>query len=216
MIIGQSIGFFIKEEAKKLGINLSDQMVGQHEVYLRELKKWNQKMNLTGHREEMSILADLFLDSLAFHKGGNETLYGSVLDVGTGAGFPGLPLKISKPDLSITLMEPNLKRVSFLHHIIGTLGLKDVQITTKRLDDFTRLRLNKSEFDFIIFKALRFQNCLPYVKPLLKKGGKVIFSRSLKKAVPLEVSGLSVQKEWVYELPGGCGKRVLTVLCSNN
>ena len=139
----------IKKESEKIGVDLSDETIHQFETYIHELMKWNQKINLTGHKDENYIIANLFIDSLAFHKGLKEKTSGSILDIGSGAGFPGLPVKISEPGLSVCLVEPNLKKVSFLHHVIGTLNLKNVGVEPERIEDLNKSRKDNNAFDFI-------------------------------------------------------------------
>ena len=206
----------IKEESQKIGLELSEETINQFEAYLHELMKWNQKINLTGHKEEKFIIGNLFIDSLAFHKVLKEKKSGSVLDVGSGAGFPGLPLKMSEPKLSVTLVEPNLKKVSFLHHLIGTLELKNVEVEPKRIEDLSKSKKYENLFDFIFLKALRFDVCLPYVRPLLSDEGKLILSRSKKNEKTEETPGFFVHEEIFYELPFGFGERVLIVLSPTN
>jgi len=202
----------ISQESKKIGVELSKEATSQFETYLQELMRWNQRTNLTGHKEAKDIIGNLFIDSLAFHKAINGGPSGSILDIGTGAGFPGLPLKISEPRLSATLVEPNLKKVSFLHHIIGTLELKNVHVEPKRVEDLHRVTNDKNSHDWIFLKALRFDVCLPYVRPLLSECGRVVLCRSKKFENNSNIPGFTVQKEISYLLPFGFGERVLIVL----
>ena len=202
----------IRQESQKIGVCLSDEAISQIETYFQELMRWNQKINLTGHKEKSYILANLFIDSLAFHKVFEQKTRSSIVDIGSGAGFPGLPLKISCPRLSVTLVEPNLKKVSFLHHIIGTLKLKNVSVEPSRVEDLNKSEEYKRMFDFIFLKALRFDVCLPYVKTFLREDGKLVLSRSKKPQKIEEIPGFFVQEEISYLLPFGCGERVLLVL----
>lgn len=202
----------IKRESEKIGVNLADESIGQLETYLREITRWNQKINLTGHKEEKYIIANLFIDSLAFSKAFCEESPQSILDIGSGAGFPGLPLKILDSGIALTLLEPNLKKVSFLHHIIGTLALPKVRVEPKRIEDINKILQIEKPFDCIVLKALRFDVCLPYVRALLGDLGRVILSRSKKSGNTTDFSGFSIQKEICYQLPFGFGDRELVVL----
>ena len=206
----------ITQECQKIGLDFSDEAVSQIEAYFQELMKWNQKINLIGHREERPIIANLFLDSLAFHKVFKQETVSSILDIGSGAGFPGLPLKISFPNLFVTLVEPNLKKVSFLHHIIGILQLKNVAVEPIRIEDLGKSGAHQEIYDFIFVKALRFDVCLPYVKPFLREDGKFILSRSKKSQNLREIPGFFVKQEISYLLPFDCGERVLLVLSPIN
>ena len=206
----------IEQESEKIGVVLSKEEVSQFEVYLQELTKWNEKTNLTGHKDEKSVISNLFIDSLAFLNVVKEKIRGSILDIGTGAGFPGLVIKIAEPSPSLTLVEPNLKKVSFLHHIIGTLGLKDVNVESKRIEGLAGARIYENAFDFIILKALRFDVCFPYVRPLLREDGKVVVSRSKAHTEAIKIPGFFVKEEIFYQLPFGFGERVLVVLSPAN
>jgi len=202
----------IKQESQKIGLDISDGGIRQINAYFHELMMWNQKINLTGHKEESCIIANLFIDSLAFHKVFKQKTKSSILDVGSGAGFPGLPLKISCPNLFVTLVEPNLKKVSFLHHIIGTLKLKNVVVEPSRIEDLSKSEEFKESFDFIFLKALRLDVCLPYVKTFLRKDGKLILSRPKKFQKIEEIPGFFLKEEISYLLPFNYGERVLLVL----
>ena len=202
----------IEKESLKIGCQLTRESCKQFEWYFRELVRWNQKINLIGHKNEKDIISNLFIDSLAFHKVFNDELPSSVLDIGSGAGFPGLPLKIYEPKISVTLVEPNLKKVAFLHHVIGTLGLQTIQVEAKRIEEMASFTQFHKAFDWIFLKALRYDVCLPYVRPLLSERGNVVLSRSKKHETLQDVIGFSVQKEVCYQLPFGFGERVLIVL----
>ncbi len=202
----------IEQESLKIGCQLTKESCEQFEWYFRELVRWNQKINLIGHQKEKDIISNLFIDSLAFHKVFNDELPNSVLDIGSGAGFPGLPVKIYERKLSVTLVEPNLKKVAFLHHIIGSLELKNVHVEAKRIEEMPNFLPFQKAYDWILLKALRYDVCLPYVKPLLSERGKIVLSRSKKHETLPDLMGFTVQKEVCYQLPFGFGERVLIVL----
>ncbi|MBZ0221121.1 MAG: 16S rRNA (guanine(527)-N(7))-methyltransferase RsmG [Candidatus Methylomirabilis sp.] len=159
---------FIKKGALELGIDLSEAQGGAFLAYLRELKSWNRRINLTSIEEDRDILVKHFLDSLTparFLAGVN-----SVLDMGAGAGFPGIPLKIAKPDLQVTLLDSVLKKVSFMRHMIRTLGLKGIEAIHGRAEANELKTRFAGSFDCVIsrafaelaaFSALAF----PYLKP---------------------------------------------------
>jgi 16S rRNA (guanine527-N7)-methyltransferase len=202
----------IERESSNIGCPLTQDAMNKLELYLRELMRWNQKTNLTGHKEEREIIANLFIDSIAFHKVLSQEGSVSVLDVGSGAGFPGLPLKIYDPRLCVTLVEPNLKKVAFLHHIIGTLGLKTVFVESKRIEEIPNEKKLKNTIDWVFLKALRYEVCLPYVTPLLSERGKVVLSRPKKHADLPNLTDFTVEKVVSYPLPFGFGERELIVL----
>jgi 16S rRNA (guanine527-N7)-methyltransferase len=119
-----------------IGVSLNSEQVQQFVVYLEFLKTWNQTFNLTGITSDEEIVVKHFVDSFAVL---NAVEIGSgtrLLDVGTGAGFPGVPLKIVRPDLRITLVEPVSKKTSFLRFLVGTLRLEATEIFEGTLDRF--------------------------------------------------------------------------------
>ena len=119
----------------RLGLALDEAKVEALCVYFAELSKWNRKMNLVAHAAAQQVLEAHFLDSLTLLPFLRATdVQKKLLDVGSGAGFPGLVLKTVLPELEVTLIEPRQKRVSFLKHIIRTLGLKGVEVLAIRLD----------------------------------------------------------------------------------
>ena len=196
-----------------MGVELSDESINHFKTYLGELTRWNQKINLTGHKEEKYIISNLFLDSLAFSKAFYDKWPKSILDIGSGAGFPGLPLKILDSTISLTILEPNLKKVSFLHHIIGTLSFSRVKVEPTRIEEASNFSQFEMSFDCIVLKALRFDVCLPYVRSLLSDTGIVVLSRSPKIQNITYFSGFTIKKEIFYQLPFGYGERSLVVLC---
>lgn len=137
------------------------------DTYLKELIDWNQKFNLTAITDPEEIRKKHFADSLLLLKVLPLTNQ-SVVDVGAGAGFPGLPLKIACPEIKLTLLEATRKKVTFLNHIIQALDLKNAEAVWTRAEDFVCLRQEK--FDIAVARAvakldLLCEYCLPLVKP---------------------------------------------------
>lgn len=128
---------YLLQGTASLGIKgVSEKTAKRLETYFFELKKWNKKINLVAKADDAKLIETHFLDSLTLLPELQSLSIQSpkLLDVGTGAGFPGLVLKIALPDLPVTLVEPRLKRVSFLKHIIRTLDLTDVEVLAERLE----------------------------------------------------------------------------------
>lgn len=119
---------------RQLEVAISDEAVVRLEIFYQELVKWNRKMNLVAQAPEQEIIESHFLDSLTLLAILDANAERSLLDVGTGAGFPGLVVKACRPDLKLTLVEPRNKRVSFLRHIVRTLRLDQIDILAKRLE----------------------------------------------------------------------------------
>jgi len=145
-------------------IELNAEQISQLERYGDLLIEWNEKFNLTAITEKEEIYVKHFLDCLILT---NYQLSGKLADVGTGAGFPAIVLKIACPQLSITMLEPNNKKISFLNEVIRQLDLKDIVAVNQRAEDFAREHYE--EFDFVTSRAVASLNilselCLPLLK----------------------------------------------------
>jgi 16S rRNA (guanine527-N7)-methyltransferase len=161
------------EGAKAFGIDLDGRKIEAFELYLKELLKWNRKINLTAIRSEKGILLKHFLDSLSVYPYLPERSF--ILDIGAGAGFPGLPLKIVRPTVELTLIDSVRKKVDFQRHVIRTLGLKGVEAIHGRVQDKGILRDLGGRFDIILSRAFSdLQTLLALSLPFLKKAGTVI------------------------------------------
>jgi 16S rRNA (guanine527-N7)-methyltransferase len=161
------------EGAKSFGIHLGEEQVEAFDVYLRELLKWNKKINLTAIRTERGIVVKHFLDSLSAypHLSGSSSL----LDIGSGPGFPGIPLKIVKPSLEATLIDSVRKKVDFQRHVIRSLGLKGIEAIHGRAQDRAIVRSLGNRFDVVISRAFSdLHNLLVFGFPFLKKGGLLL------------------------------------------
>ena len=161
------------EGAKTFGIYLDGGAVRAFDLYLKELLKWNQKINLTAIRSEKGIVLKHFIDSLSV----NPYLpkHSSILDIGSGAGFPGIPLKIVQPNLEMTLIDSVRKKVDFQRHIIRMLGLKGTEAIHGRVQDRGILQSLGGRFDLILSRAFSdLQTFLVLAFPFLKEGGTAI------------------------------------------
>ena len=161
------------EGAKTFGIYLDGKAIESFELYLKELLKWNQKINLTAIRSEKGIVLKHFLDSLSVYPYIPKTC--SLLDIGSGAGFPGIPLKITQPNLEMTLIDSVRKKVDFQRHIIRMLGLKGIEAIHGRVQDKGILQGLGGRFDITLSRAFSdLRTLLILGFPFLKKGGRVI------------------------------------------
>lgn len=194
------------------GINLLESQVSALASYYRELDRWSEKINLTAIRDTKEIAIKHFLDSLLFSQALEKKSNVSLLDIGSGAGFPGLPLKILVPELRVTLLEPNEKKTSFLRHVIGTLDLTDVSVVSRSLRDFSRVTSGHGRFSCITTRAVSVEQVLPFSGPLLEDGGRIVFCLTKTFDCDPGPHGLRVAREFSYDLPHGFGHRVLTVL----
>lgn len=203
------------EETSIFGIKLDSDQVSALASYYCELERWNQKINLTSIHDTKEIVIKHFLDSLLYSQALERRKNASLLDVGSGAGFPGLPLKILVPELRVTLLEPNEKKTSFLRHVIGTLNLTNVSVVSKNLRDFSRAPESPGRFSYIAARAVEAAQILPFSTVLLAEQGRVILC--LAKALDSDPGkhGFKISREIKYELPHGFGRRVLSVLQSS-
>ena len=181
-------------------------------LYLQEVMKWNEKTNLTGHKREEEMIGNLFIDSMVGTRVLSTGTACSILDIGTGAGFPGIPIGIVFPQHNVTLLEPNLKKVAFLHHIIGSLGLENACVEPCPIDQFSERPEFHEKFDWAFMKALRFDVGLAYVTQVLSASGKCVCFRTDALPPDCVPKGFSVVHDVPYELPFGLGKRKLSIV----
>ncbi|MGV7227201.1 MAG: 16S rRNA (guanine(527)-N(7))-methyltransferase RsmG [Nitrospirales bacterium] len=205
------LGFFV-EGAKKLGFSFKEDILENFNLYYKELCFWNRSVNLTGLQtvKEQAVL--LFADSLAGSLAFSENTSPSIIDIGTGAGFPGLPLKLAFPSLRTTLMEPRANKIAFLHTVIGKIDLTGISVLQKRLEACRSFINEEDKWDIAISKAVSLEVILPHVKNILKKHGRLAVFRSTNIENLENLQGLTIEKEIPYELPYEFGKRVLSVL----
>lgn len=157
------------QEINKLGIQLTDEQLHQLDKYYQLLIEWNKVMNLTGITEEKEVYLKHFYDSLTIAKVIDLTKEKSLCDVGSGAGFPGMVLKIVFPNLKVTLVDSLNKRIKFLTEVANELNLKDIALVHARAEDFAKN--NREKFDVVTARAVAPINVLlEYCLPLTKVG----------------------------------------------
>jgi len=170
-----------EKDLNNLGITLSDKQIEQFITYYEMLVEWNEVMNLTAITEYEDVMKKHFIDSISLIKAYDVSKNVSVIDVGTGAGFPGLALKIAYPNLKVTLLDSLNKRINFLNAVIDKLGLNDVEAVHGRAEDFAKPGMLREKFDLCVSRAVAnlstlSEYCLPYVKV----GGQFISYKSEK------------------------------------
>lgn len=164
-------------EVKELGISITDKQLEQLNKYYKALVEWNKKINLTSITEEKDVYLKHFYDSLTLFKEYDLTKDVSLCDVGTGAGFPGIVLKIVFPNLKITLVDSLQKRLKFLDYVIKLLDLKDVELVHERMEDYSKQ--NEEKFDIITSRAVAKTKILVEISfKALKISGHLILMKS--------------------------------------
>ncbi len=157
----------LRDEAKKFNIELTDQMIEQFMKYKSLLKEWNEKINLTAITDDREIIIKHFVDSLTIVKYIPENAY--LIDVGTGAGFPGIPVKIFRKDVKVVLLDSLNKRLNFLNEVINELGLENIETVHGRAEDVGNNLKYREKFDIATARAVAnistlSELCTPFVK----------------------------------------------------
>lgn len=171
------------KDLKEFDIDLSDEQLSQFYKYYELLVEWNSFMNLTAITEFEEVLKKHFVDSVSLIRALpdiDEVSY-EVIDVGTGAGFPGIPLKIAFPNLKITLLDSLNKRVQFLNEVITELGLQDIEAVHGRAEDFAKPGKLREKYDICVSRAVaNLATLSEYCLPFVKVGGYFISYKSEK------------------------------------
>ncbi len=168
-----------------LGITLSELQRFQFQVLQDELLEWNEKINLTAIRDAEGIQERHFFDSLTCFMGFDEWPE-SLIDVGSGAGFPGFPIKFVIPEMRLTLVESVEKKANFCRHIVEKLGLTDVTVLSKRAEEVARMPAHHEAYDIAIARAVAPAPTLAeYLLPLVKVGGRCLMQKGTRG--PLEI-----------------------------
>lgn len=163
----QELQSYLKEN----NVEISDEQITMFSTYSSMLKEWNEKFNLTAITDESEIIEKHFLDSLILGKY-VDLSNKKVLDIGTGAGFPGIPLAILFPTAKISLSDSNRKKITFLNEVVKQLNLKNVTVIQSRIEDMNKY---KDSFDFITARALKALNILVELAiPLCKVHGSLL------------------------------------------
>ena len=175
-------------------------------TYEKELLDWNQKFNLTAIRDSESIRTKHFLDSFSCVLAWKASPPNQLIDVGTGAGFPGIPLKILYPNLKLTLVESVGKKAMFCQHMVRVLGLEHVDVIQARAEDLGQNMQHREKYDWAIARAVANLNVLSeYLIPLVKLGGAILAQKG--ESGPAEAQSA----EEAMELLGGKLKQLIPV-----
>lgn len=202
---------FLVCATSELDLNLTAKQIGQFLIYLSQLLQWNKTTNLTSITDPYEIIAKHFVDSLAALTAVDFPSKGVVIDVGTGAGFPGIPLKIVRDDLQLVLIEPVQKKCSFLHSVVGSLKLLDVSIFPGTLQQYAAQKQYR-QGDLIVLRALRFDEVKDQASVALKPTGKMVLYRTEKIGKNHPDSHFRTESERSFSLPRSHGSRVITIM----
>ncbi len=208
----------LKTYLKKIDIELSKKQIEQFYTYMNLLLEWNEKINLTAITEPEEVILKHFVDSLtisAYIKKGSK-----LVDMGTGAGFPGIPLKILRDDIEITLVDSLNKRINFLNEVIKELELREISTVHARAEEFGQNKKYREKFDIATSRAVANLSTLSeYLVPLVKLEGKIICMKGseVKEEVEnaknaIKILGGKMEKEESFNLPNSDMKRNLVII----
>ncbi len=210
----------LQDTQRLFNITLTARQVGALELYERKLLDWNAKFNLTAIRDVEGIRAKHFLDSISCVLAWKENPPRRLVDVGTGAGFPGIVLKLLYPNLRLTLVESVGKKANFCQHIVDTLQLKDVEILHARVEDIGQQPAHREKYDWAVARAVANMPILAeYLLPLVKIGGAMLAQKgesgpaeaqSAEKA--FKILGGNLRQLVKVELPGVADERYLVII----
>lgn len=210
----------LMKSAAGFGINLASPEVKLYLKYMDLIKEWNKKVNLTSIVEVDEIIIKHFVDSLLVLPQLTKFDDLRVIDVGTGAGFPGIPLKIARPEIEVVLVDSLNKRINFLETVIEELGLKKVKAIHGRAEDLAHNEEFRERFDVVVSRAVSkmvvlVELCLPFAALggtfIAYKGPKIKEEMDEAKFA-IEVLGGKVDKEIEMTLPGNDEKRILVFI----
>jgi 16S rRNA (guanine527-N7)-methyltransferase len=213
--------FNLKDAVRKLlGRELSKRQLEAFSWYSSELREWNHRFNLTAIKDPSGIEVRHFLDSLTCYLAMNTITSESVVDVGTGAGFPGIPLKILCPGLRLTLIEATGKKAEFCSHVVAGLGLENVQVVHGRAEEIAQERKHREVYDIALARAVApLRILVEYLLPFVRVGGRAIAQKGetahaeAHEAVgAMGILGGGVDRLIPIELPGVVETRYLVVL----
>ena len=205
--------------AEALGVRLNEQQIGQFAQYATLLEEWNTRMNLTRVAPK-DVVPLHFLDSLTVSAAAEASLAGRLLDVGTGAGFPGVPLKIAHTELSVTLLDSTRKKLDFLDSVISALGLQGIKTVHSRAEETGRDNRHRQKYDVVTARAVARLNVLSeWLLPLVKPGGIAVAMKSATSDEEIteaenavKILGGEVEKVCSVVIPGTDIERKIVVI----
>lgn len=186
---GKFLENLLYESCKQMNIVLEQKQIQQFMKYKQLLLQWNEKMNLTAITEEREVILKHFVDCVSVLSYINLQQYHTVIDVGTGAGFPGIPLKIACPSIHVTLLDSLQKRIYFLEEVVQQLLLKDVECVHSRAEDGGKSKKYREQYDCCVSRAVaNLSALLEYGLPFVKVGGLFVALKGKEAAKEVEQS----------------------------
>lgn len=177
----------LKAAAIEYGLVLTERMLEQFNMYFELLIEWNEKINLTAITEPNEVAIKHMVDSLSCLDENVFPVGCNVIDVGTGAGFPGIPLKIFRPDIKLVLLDSLNKRIKFLQTVVDTLELENVECIHARAEEGARNKVLRENFDVAVSRAVaRLSVLAEYCMPFVKKGGNFVALKGMKYAEEMD------------------------------
>jgi 16S rRNA (guanine527-N7)-methyltransferase len=185
----------LKEKIRDYGYNIDEGKLIQFSIYAQELKDWNTRINLTALKEDSDIIDKHFIDSLLIFR--YETIIEGArfADVGTGGGFPGIPIKIYRPDIHLSLIESIGKKARFLNHVVDTLKLDNVEVMNERVEVIGHSKEHRERYDIAVARCVaRLPILAEYCLPLVSVGGKFIAYRGQESEVEVKEAKNAIEK----------------------
>ncbi len=208
----------MKEYSEELDIMFNDKQIEQFFEYMNLLLEWNKNINLTAITEPKDIIIKHFIDSITINKYVKKDK--NIVDIGTGAGFPGIPLKIIRPDLKVVLVDSLNKRITFLNEVIKKLKLQDIYAVHSRVEEFGKNKKYREKFDYVTSRAVANLAVLSeYMIPLNNIGGKCLCMKGSnindeindsKNAI--KILGGEIEKVDEFNLPNSDMKRNIVII----
>ncbi|WP_455241534.1 16S rRNA (guanine(527)-N(7))-methyltransferase RsmG [Petrachloros mirabilis] len=207
----ESLREFLIRSAAELGLSLFEKQTEQFMLYLDTLLQWNKVTNLTSVTDPQEVIIKHFVDSLALLAMFDIPRNAFLIDIGSGAGFPGIPIKIFRSDIRIILVEPIKKKCSFLHSIIGLLKLDDISVFAGTLQLYSgRPVIDRA--DIMTARAIRFEDVEESAAAALKERGRVFLFKSDDFEFHTKAGLFKKQSEKSFSLPMNYGDRVIVEL----
>lgn len=209
-----------ESDLEDLGVSLTEHQIENFLIYYEMLEEWNKVMNLTTITEYEDVMKKHFVDSMSLVKAYDVTKKSSVIDVGTGAGFPGLVLKIAFPELQMTLLDSLNKRIKFLDAVIDKLSLAGIEAIHGRAEDFAKPEKFREKYDLCVSRAVAnlstlSEYCLPFVRInglFISYKSEKVFEETEAAGKAISVLGGKIKEQIEFELPDSDIYRNLVVI----